>query len=152
MNSHATGLTAEPTDVPTIAWRLAISATVLAIGVTGALLELGNKALLEWFCREDGLLENLTALFYLLAAGMFVYANRRDRFRNIWLWGYALLFFLVAGEEISWGQRLFSIDTPEGPVHGSYHYVGEEEPALGRYPCLYHPDRPESFRLYLGDI
>jgi hypothetical protein len=99
--------------VPAIAWRFALSAIVLTIGVAGASLELGNKALLEWFCREDGPVENLTALFYLVAAGMFVYANRRDRFRNVWLWGYALLFFLVAGEEISWGQRVFCIDTPE---------------------------------------
>jgi hypothetical protein len=113
MNSQATHFTAEPAGVSAIACRFALSAIVLAIGVAGASLELGNKALLEWFCREDGPVENLTALFYLLAAGMFIYANRGDGFRNIWLWGYAVLFFLVAGEEISWGQRLFCIDTPE---------------------------------------
>ena len=92
--------------------RFLLLASILAMGVAGALLQLGNELLLEWFCQEDGLLESLSAIFYFLAAGMFVYANHREGYRNIWLWGYALLFLMIAGEEISWGQRLLGIATP----------------------------------------
>ncbi len=65
-------------------------------------------------CREDGPVEYLTALFYLVACGLFLRAAGNPSTRAVWYWGYALLFFLVAGEEVSWGQRLLGVATPEG--------------------------------------
>ena len=43
--------------------RFLLLASILAMGVAGALLQLGNELLLEWFCQEDGLLESLSAIF-----------------------------------------------------------------------------------------
>ncbi len=62
---------------------------------------------------EDGLLENIEVGLLLFSSGMFVYlAARRS---PSWLW-YALFgvfFFFMAGEEISWGQRIFSLALPD---------------------------------------
>jgi hypothetical protein len=45
------------------------------------------------------------------------------------------------------------IETAEGPVEGTYPVTMNEPPALGVYPCLYHPARPGSlFRLRVGPI
>ena len=63
--------------------------------------------------HEDGILESAEAILYLLASIGFLYLCKKQGFKNIWIWGLAVLFFLIAGEEISWGQRIFSIATPE---------------------------------------
>ncbi len=77
--------------------------------------------------EEDGLFENLTAIFFLLTAiGFFllfingkyiknpdlrtVYSSRPKRYLFLLL---ALVFFFGFGEEISWGQRIFGFETPE---------------------------------------
>lgn len=70
--------------------------------------------------REDGLVEYASALFWILAAIFLVIGMiRPDRNRHIYRFQYLpyvliLLFFIVsAGEEISWGQRIFGLETPE---------------------------------------
>ena len=78
-----------------------------------ALLYFYRPEILSRLCREDGVVQNGTALFYFLAACAFLWANKRDSFKNVWFWLYSLLFFAVAGEEISWGQRIFGMNTPE---------------------------------------
>ncbi|QPM91141.1 hypothetical protein [Pseudooceanicola algae] len=62
--------------------------------------------------QEDGLIEYLTAIFLFAAA--LVLALRgvqllrlRHHIRAGLTWLYALLYTFVAGEEISWGQRIF---------------------------------------------
>lgn len=60
---------------------------------------------------EDGIIENLTALSFFLTAIIFLILFIRTR-------AWILLFFVLAfvfgaGEEISWGQRLFGFETPE---------------------------------------
>ncbi len=62
--------------------------------------------------REDGPIEWSTVACYAAASGFMIGAALRARHRSLFLWGYALLFFLVAGEEISWGQRLLGFETP----------------------------------------
>ncbi|MCB0548857.1 MAG: hypothetical protein KDD19_14855 [Phaeodactylibacter sp.] len=77
--------------------------------------------------REDGLLENISAVYYLVATvGCFWLFASAKNFRDpadqstyfnlprryIFL-GLGLLFFISLGEEISWGQRLIGFDTPE---------------------------------------
>ena len=66
---------------------------------------------------EDNLFENLTVAFYLTGAlfctaGLLVPRQRGRSIARYWLLGWALLFLLVAMEEISWGQRMFGIETP----------------------------------------
>lgn len=68
------------------------------------------------FAQEDGFVENVTAIALL---GLSILcAIRLYRFRKIkpfwWKAGtfiFALLFFFAAGEEISWGQRIFGWET-----------------------------------------
>lgn len=67
---------------------------------------------LEYICQEDGLVENATAILYFLASVAVGKTLLRGGWRSPWLWCYALLFLFVAGEEISWGQRVFGIETP----------------------------------------
>ncbi len=76
----------------------------------------GQEAFLEYL-KEDGLVENLTTLFLLGGSGVAVYrALQSRRSGQRWAvvtWGVlAFLFFFAAGEEISWGQRIFNIETP----------------------------------------
>jgi hypothetical protein len=93
---------------------LRIGFVVLAVMLVAHLLIDRQGALL--FAEEDGPLEMTTALLYLAAA--WVNVRLASRFRGIaWtrvgLLGLAALFFLVAMEEISWGQRLLGFSTPE---------------------------------------
>ncbi len=89
-----------------------LTLSVLILAVLGVVLHFINQPLLERLCQEDGVVESLTALFYLAACASFLLANRRYAWRNIWLWGFALLFLVAAGEEISWGQRALGFSTP----------------------------------------
>lgn len=66
--------------------------------------------------REDGLIEGLSAVLLLAASIMSLgIARRLGRHRP----GFAMhlflafLFFVMCGEEISWGQRQLGIETPE---------------------------------------
>lgn len=79
--------------------------TLLAIG-----MELSGAAAREMLfalVKEDSVVESLTAAFYLGAAVGFAWK------RNVWCLGYALLCLVAGGEEISWGQRILGIQTPE---------------------------------------
>jgi hypothetical protein len=70
---------------------------------------------------EDGPIENASAGLFLLSSICFVIAARRSAFlktketfpRYLMIGLWALLMFVFAGEEISWGQRIFGIATPE---------------------------------------
>lgn len=67
---------------------------------------------------EDGLFEYLTALFFLIASFFFslAYFNARDSlgaYMNAVILALAGLCFFTGMEEISWGQRILGIDTPD---------------------------------------
>jgi hypothetical protein len=71
-----------------------------------------RRHLLYVLTMEDGWLEWAQAIAFLLsAAGFALLAIRRARSRLLCA-GLALMCFFVAGEEISWGQRLFKYGTP----------------------------------------
>jgi len=72
---------------------------------------------------EDGLIENVGAISFLLASGVFffVYAyssGMGNRFgrprtqRNVFYFLLGILFLICFGEEVSWGQRAFHWMTP----------------------------------------
>lgn len=73
--------------------------------------------------REDGPIENATSIMFLIAATYFAATWMRARRgpddaasangRPIFHLGLAMLMFVCAGEEISWGQRIFNWKTPE---------------------------------------
>jgi len=69
--------------------------------------------------REGGVLEDAQALlFFLAAVGFFMAARRSDHLKQGQLWRYLpitawiLLMLVFFGEEISWGQRIFGLETP----------------------------------------
>ena len=64
---------------------------------------------------EDALIEYSTALFFFSSClGMFWLANRTNpRWLRVMVLLGGLFLFCIAGEEISWGQRLLNIETPE---------------------------------------
>jgi hypothetical protein len=84
-------------------------------------LSFGEKAA-AFLYPEDHFLENLQAICLFATAGISFYIfYRAYQNRNIikitWIkllvyLGLALIYFFIAGEEISWGQRIFHIATP----------------------------------------
>lgn len=60
--------------------------------------------------KEDGVFEYLTAIFFLVASIFFIKIYFSNR--NGWFLLLALVFFIGCGEEISWGQRIFNLSTP----------------------------------------
>lgn len=96
-----------------------VLAYVVLFCVLGTYLAIFNPAYFHnIYTMEDGIIEWLQ--FVALATTCFVLVNRLIHFRKkkprIFLATTllaALAFFLVAGEEISWGQRLFNIESPQ---------------------------------------
>lgn len=86
---------------------------------------------------EDGPFESAGALLFLFSSILFLmlflkkdkFADATDRQffstkgRRIWFLLLALLFFVLMGEEISWGQRIFGWGGFEGNIQGetSFH-------------------------------
>ncbi len=94
---------------------LGLVAIVMAVGL---FLFFTNVPRFEQFVQEDGIAEWLTVFGLLL--GCFVCLSRFAKlFRKRSAWflfvtiGLGLFLFFAAGEEISWGQRIFGIATPE---------------------------------------
>lgn len=70
--------------------------------------------------REDGFVEYASSVFWFLAAVLVflhtIKSNERGKEnRHLLIFNIALIVFFVfcAGEEISWGQRIIGIETPE---------------------------------------
>jgi hypothetical protein len=68
----------------------------------------------EFINREDGFIEQSTALIFLLcsilSAGM-AFKHPGNRKTTIVYVLFSAFFFLMFGEEISWGQRIFNLET-----------------------------------------
>ncbi len=106
----------DPPVAPATTWTLALWAPIFwiaSICVARKWPDLYMRAVVE-----DGWIENIQVAVLLLAMGLSL-ATARLCFRRayrIWGIGYALfavVLFWLAGEEISWGQRLFNLATPE---------------------------------------
>ena len=76
----------------------------------------------KWLVAEDGPLETATAAAFIAAALALGYAGHRIRrgqthsWQGLILWAVACGFFLIAMEEISWGQRLLGFATPDALI------------------------------------
>lgn len=93
--------------------RLAFySATGLLIAYLIILIDpIQAPDLIDAFLKEDGVYESLTALFFAVASVLFGLAWWRKR--HFFLLLFAVVFFVGAGEEISWAQRIFDYNTPD---------------------------------------
>jgi hypothetical protein len=91
--------------------------TYILLGYT--VLANPNETLLYYAINEDKFFEWVGALSFFAASLFFGLAFWELRKKNaLWLKRLALLclaalFFFAGGEEISWGQRIFGLETPE---------------------------------------
>lgn len=89
--------------------------TMIFIGYGFVVAGRGQEAFMDYL-KEDGLAENLTVLFLLGASGIAIYrafhppVTGKGFYLFTWIM-LAVLFFFAAGEEISWGQRIFNFET-----------------------------------------
>ena len=111
-------------------------------------------------CKEDGALENLTAIFYFCSFVLAMsiakhFLKKQHKFYSLLYFILSLGFFFIAIEEISWGQRIFGINTAtffqernyqhennfhnfkEFPLHLAYMIVG----FYGAFAKLFIPDK-----------
>lgn len=94
-----------------------------ALAVSGAFVAWAELSpdTLAYCSIEDGPIEYLTALLFLVSSMGFVItivrspflSSRSEWWRHLFLHGWVLLMFVFAGEELSWGQRLFGFATPD---------------------------------------
>ena len=114
---------ARPSGLPSSEWRvffLASLASLVLLAVFVLIAEL-DRDLLHRISQEDGPVEYATAALFGLTGVLFLVACRQSDFlrdkqfglRYFMLICWALLMFVFLGEEISWGQRIWSIETPE---------------------------------------
>jgi len=97
-----------------------ILSTILVI--SAGFLFYHDNLLYKSLTVEDGVVEYLTALGFLISGIVALLLTRKRNFfsnslvKNVFIAGCVLVgisLMFVAGEEISWGQRLLGIDTPE---------------------------------------
>jgi len=87
--------------------------------MSGAILSFTNKEFYEEsFAVEDGIIEYGTALMLLVSALIMALRFFRIGSGQTFKWKLtvsvlALLFIFAAGEEISWGQRIFGVESSE---------------------------------------
>jgi hypothetical protein len=108
-------------------WRK-IAIAITLISTLGYTLVFLPEDTFLWLAKEDGILEWAGTLFFL-ATSVFLlllffrnnsFAKKEDASmyntygKRIWFLLLGLLFFFLFGEEISWGQRIFGLETPEG--------------------------------------
>ena len=95
--------------------------SVVFITISFILLFLFHVELYDQLTSEDNIIENLSAVLLLFCSCFFLisffHARKSPLKIHHWL-SYGLLmlsivFFLIAGEEISWGQRIFDLATPD---------------------------------------
>jgi len=99
--------------------EIVVYVIVILVILSGAILSFTNKEYYENnFAVEDGLVEYGTA-FMLLISGIimirrFLFIGRYKRFKwKLTVIIIAVLFVFAAGEEISWGQRIFDVESSE---------------------------------------
>lgn len=89
---------------------------IIVINLIGIALFYGNvDFFLNSYIIEDGIVEYLTAVFLLITALVSIYRLFNLKGKSFLLYTTCLLIFVLfvfgAGEEISWGQRIFGWET-----------------------------------------
>jgi len=86
--------------------------------VAGVVIAFIDNAYFSAYTREDGIIEYSTAIFLFMGSIIslfrFTKALRDKKFMvAITAFVFFLVLFFVAGEEISWGQRIFSVESTD---------------------------------------
>jgi len=102
-------------------WRKIAIYVILFCALTFLFIFLSRPDIFYRLATEDNPVEILSAVFCFINFGIFVriifyiYSDLNQS-KNLYLFialGFASAFFLIGMEEISWFQRVFSIETPE---------------------------------------
>lgn len=98
--------------------ELTLSISLLAIVVIAVWCSFHDLYRFELLAREEGLVENGTAIMLLLAAfvlltRVFVYRQYKGGRWRLFTITFALLCVFGFGEELSWGQRIFDLPVGE---------------------------------------
>jgi hypothetical protein len=102
--------------IPNYSLLIIIACTLVGLLYMAFGPELLTTPQMKMIHDEDGMIESLTVVFLLVAcllSALLAYRWSHLRARLIVHSLLAFLFFVMAGEEISWGQRIFGLDTPE---------------------------------------
>ncbi len=97
-------------------WIILVAGTILL--ALGFIFFYTDKPQFDEYVKEDGLVEWITVLG-LLSGSIVCFRRFMKLFRQKSRWFLFITFFLAlflffaAGEEISWGQRVIGIETPE---------------------------------------
>jgi len=98
--------------------EIAVLVLIFILLLIGFVLVFTDLSLFEQYIGEDALVEWITVIGLLMASlTCFLHAIKLRRHRT-WLFLFTsvllgLVLFFGAGEEISWGQRIFDIESPE---------------------------------------
>jgi hypothetical protein len=90
----------------------AVAVGLSALATVIVFLHFWKPSVVAGLTVEDGAVEYLTAALFLVAAVAFSAAAVVRAARKLWVLPLAAACFLVAGEEVSWGQRLRGVGTP----------------------------------------
>jgi hypothetical protein len=96
--------------------RSALSQGALLVVLAAILLERIAGDTYEALTQEDGVLEWATFVSFLAGSVLFLFValqRRAERWPTLFFAGLSAFCFFVAGEEISWGQRLLAFQPPE---------------------------------------
>jgi hypothetical protein len=109
-------------QLPTRRLTVLETAVLVFVGVITLIGIISSRINLPWFenvyVAEDGFVENLTLVPLLAAAVVSVIywsrlARHHSHLFSLIMWGICLFSIFVAGEEISWGQRIFGVESSE---------------------------------------
>ena len=95
--------------------KLIVSFLIITV-VIGIYFFYTNKDFYAYLVQEDGFFENLTSIFLFLSSFyLFYFFLSNIKLKSIW-WKMGIIIMIIglffgAGEEISWGQRIFHIES-----------------------------------------
>jgi len=90
--------------------KMTMISTTFVVLFSWVLFFIFSKDEMKNITGEDGVIESLTAFFLFIASITFFLANKKH---NFFIYALSFILFFGAGEEISWGQRIFNIQTPD---------------------------------------
>ena len=95
--------------------KLIVSFLIITV-VIGIYFFYTNTDFYAYLVQEDGFFENLTSIFLFLSSFyLFYFFISNIKLKSIW-WKMGIIIMIIglffgAGEEISWGQRIFHIES-----------------------------------------
>lgn len=97
--------------------------SILYLSISYSVFLFLNTQSIRYLAREDGIYESIGAIFFLITSVIFFVSfwkcDTGNDFKfiktrkNVFYLLLGIVFFIGFGEEISWGQRIFNVETPE---------------------------------------